>query len=110
MKYRATKYFYGTSCIPLPNAFITKSLLREAWGKESNFIGYVVVATDEGKVSLGRRDIVIAWRGTIQTLEWVNDLQFLLIPGPQVFGKGGLAQPLVHHGFYNIYTSESVRS
>ncbi|TMW97032.1 hypothetical protein EJD97_006344 [Solanum chilense] len=110
LKYRVTKYFYGTSSIPLPNAFITKSLSREAWSKESNFIGYIVVATDEGKVSLGRRDIVIAWRGTIQTLEWVNDLQSLLIPGPQVFRKGGLTQPLVHHGFYNIYTSESVRS
>ncbi|XP_049346690.1 phospholipase A1-IIbeta-like [Solanum verrucosum] len=105
-KYRVTKYFYGTSSMPLPDAFITKSLSREAWIKESNFMGYIAVATDEGKVSLGRRDIVIAWRGTIQTLKWVNDLQFILIPGPEVFGKGGLL-PLVHHGFYNIYTSES---
>ncbi|XP_004232943.1 phospholipase A1-II 1 [Solanum lycopersicum] len=112
-KYRVTKYFYATSSIPLPDAFITKSLSREAWSKESNFMGYIAVATDEGKVSLGRRDIVIAWRGTIQTLEWVNDLQFLLIPGPKVFGDGGLLplfKPLVHHGFYNVYTSESARS
>ncbi|XP_055805115.1 phospholipase A1-IIgamma-like [Solanum dulcamara] len=112
-KYRVTKFFYATSSMPLPDAFITKSLSREAWSKESNFMGYVAVATDEGKVSLGRRDIVIAWRGTIQTLEWVNDLQFLLIPGPKVFGNGGLLplfQPLVHHGFYNVYTSESARS
>ncbi|KAH0705775.1 hypothetical protein KY285_010308 [Solanum tuberosum] len=72
-------------------------------------MGYIAVATDEGKVSLGRRDIVIAWRGTIQTLEWINDLQFILIPGPEVFGKRGLL-PFVHHGFYNIYTSESARS
>ncbi|XP_006364325.1 phospholipase A1-IIgamma-like [Solanum tuberosum] len=112
-KYRVTKYFYATSSMPLPDAFITKSLSREAWSKESNFMGYVAVATDEGKVSLGRRDIVIAWRGTIQTLEWVNDLQFLPIPGPKVFGDGGLLplfKPLVHHGFYNVYTSESARS
>ncbi|XP_006364324.1 phospholipase A1-IIgamma-like [Solanum tuberosum] len=112
-KYRVTKYFYATSSIPLPDAFITKSLSREAWSKESNFMGYIAVATDEGKASLGRRDILIAWRGTIQTLEWVNDLQFLLIPGPKVFGDGGLLplfKPLVHHGFYNVYTSESARS
>ncbi|KAG5622489.1 hypothetical protein H5410_007707 [Solanum commersonii] len=112
-KYRVTKYFYATSSIPLPDAFITKSLSREAWSKESNFMGYIAVATDDGKVSLGRRDILIAWRGTIQTLEWVNDLQFLLIPGPKVFGDGGLLplfKPLVHHGFYNVYTSESARS
>ncbi|KAL3377170.1 hypothetical protein AABB24_003538 [Solanum stoloniferum] len=112
-KYRVTKYFYATSSMPLPDAFITKSLSREAWSKESNFMGYVAVATDKGKAVLGRRDIVIAWRGTIQTLEWVNDLQFLPIPGPKVFGDGGLLplfKPLVHHGFYNVYTSESARS
>ncbi|KAJ8549492.1 hypothetical protein K7X08_033199 [Anisodus acutangulus] len=112
-KYKVTKYFYATSSMPLPAAFILKSVSREAWSKESNFMGYIAVATDEGKVSLGRRDIVVAWRGTIQTLEWVNDLEFLLIPGPKVFGDGGLIplfQPLVHHGFYNVYTSESSRS
>ncbi|MCD7453476.1 hypothetical protein HAX54_021100 [Datura stramonium] len=113
LKYKVTKFFYATSSVPLPDAFITKSLSREAWSKESNFMGYVAVATDEGKVALGRRDIVVAWRGTLQALEWVNDLQFLLVPAPKVFGEGGLLpllQPLVHHGFYNIYTTESSRS
>ncbi|XP_016498152.1 phospholipase A1-IIgamma-like [Nicotiana tabacum] len=112
-KYRVTNFFYATSSIPLPSAFLVKSLSREAWNKESNFMGYIAVATDEGKVALGRRDIVIAWRGTIQTLEWVNDLEFLLIPGPKVFGNGGLVplfKPLVHHGFYSIYTTENPRS
>ncbi|KAG5622433.1 hypothetical protein H5410_007651 [Solanum commersonii] len=113
LKYRVTKYFYATTSIPRPEAFITRSFSREAWSKESNFMGYVAVATDEGKVALGRRDIVVAWRGTKQVLEWVNDLQFLLIPAPKVFGNGGLLplfQPLVHHGFYNNYTTESARS
>ncbi|KAK4711069.1 hypothetical protein R3W88_005582 [Solanum pinnatisectum] len=113
LKYRVTKFFYATASIPLPDAFITRSFSREAWSKESNFMGYVAVVTDEGKVSLERRDIVVSWRGTKQALEWVNDLQFLLIPAPKVFGNGGLLpffQPLVHHGFYNIYTTENARS
>ncbi|KAK4711072.1 hypothetical protein R3W88_005585 [Solanum pinnatisectum] len=98
--YRVTKYFYATSSFPLPEAFMVKSWSREAWSK--------------GKAVLGRRDIVIAWRGTIRTLEWVNDFQFLLVPAPKVFGGGSsilpLFKPLVHQGWNSIYTSDDPKS
>ncbi|PHT66199.1 Phospholipase A1-IIbeta [Capsicum annuum] len=113
LKYKVTKYIYATSSMPLLDTFILKSWSREAWNKESNFRGYIIVATNKGKVTLGRRDIVVSRRGTIQTLEWVDELQFLLIPGPKIFGDRGLLplfQPLVYHGFYGIYTSEDPRS
>lgn len=110
-KYGVTKYLYATSEIEVPEAFMVKSLSREAWSKESNWIAYVGVATEEGKGVLGRRDIVVAWRGTVQTLEWVNDFEFVLVSATKVFGSNKRNDdPKVHQGWYSIYTSEDPRS
>lgn len=107
-KYRVTKYFYATSSTKLPDAFILKSWSREAWSKESNWIGFAAVATDAGKAALGRRDIVIAWRGTVMTLEWSNDFEFELVSAPDIFGaKSGVK---VHLGWHSLYTSDDPRS
>lgn len=111
-KYKVTKYFYATSSSQVPDAFIFKSLSREAWSKESNWIGFVAVATDEGKSALGRRDILISWRGTIRALEWVNDFQFLFVSAPEIFRNHATIfnDPKVHQGWYSIYTSTDSKS
>ncbi|KAK4286237.1 hypothetical protein QN277_002822 [Acacia crassicarpa] len=66
-KCEVTKFLYATLEIGFP-----------VFGdvEESDWRGYVAVATDGGKAVLGRRDIVIAWRGTDQIIEWIKDFKF----------------------------------
>ncbi|KAG7573189.1 Fungal lipase-like domain [Arabidopsis suecica] len=110
-RYEVTKYIYGTSSIRLPECFIIKSLAREAWNKESNWLGYIAVATDEGKKLLGRRDIVVAWRGTIQLYEWANDFDFPLESAVTVFPRANPNdEPRIANGWLSLYTSTDPRS
>ncbi|XP_047324425.1 phospholipase A1-IIgamma-like [Impatiens glandulifera] len=108
-KYTVTKFLYATSSSLVPDGFLLKSLSREDKNIESNWIGFVAVATDEGVREMGRRDIVVAWRGTIESMEWVNDIQLGLVEATKIFGTGDDHEekdvPKVHQGFYSLYTS-----
>ncbi|XP_062080852.1 phospholipase A1-Igamma1, chloroplastic-like [Humulus lupulus] len=103
--YDVSRYLYATSNINLPN-FFKKSRWPKVWSKNANWIGYVAVSTDEASKTLGRRDITIAWRGTVTRLEWIADMMDFLkpisgnkIPCPDPSVK-------VESGFVDLYTDK----
>lgn len=109
-------FLYATSDLDLPLAFLY-SLSREAWSRESNWIGYVAVSSDSAARSTGRRDIFVAWRGTIRDLEWRNVLEPDLVsikPLLQVNTTRGDDDddhtPKVMKGWYTIYTTSDPKS
>ncbi|KAI3886528.1 hypothetical protein MKX03_027829 [Papaver bracteatum] len=68
--YFVDSFLYGTSRVV--RSCFSFSYSKEAWDRESNWIGYISVSTDEVSKILGRREIYVAWRGTTTTLEWMN--------------------------------------
>lgn len=103
--YEVSRYLFATSNINLPN-FFKKSRWPKVWSKNANWIGYVAVSDDETTARLGRRDISIAWRGTVTRLEWIVDLMDFL--KPLSTNKIPCPDPTVkaESGFLDLYTDK----
>ncbi|TKY52691.1 Phospholipase A1-Igamma1 [Spatholobus suberectus] len=103
--YTVTRYLYATANINLPN-FFKHSRWSKMWSKHANWAGYVAVSDDATSHRLGRRDIAIAWRGTVTRLEWVADLMDFLKP----ISSNGVPCPdqtvKVESGFLELYTDK----
>ncbi|KAH7543522.1 hypothetical protein FEM48_Zijuj02G0192900 [Ziziphus jujuba var. spinosa] len=101
--YQISRYLYATSNINLPN-FFQKSKMSSVWSTHANWMGYIAVATDEDEIKrLGRRDIVIAWRGTVTYLEWIYDLKDIL---RSANFRGRDDSIKIESGFYDLYTKK----
>lgn len=111
--YQVTRYLYVTCENPLPGV-IQSSLSSTRWDVQSNWMGFVAVAVDPKEIQrLGRRDIVVSWRGTMETIEWLVDAQIqlapmTLAPDPQAGCEGNskpaILKPKVEKGFWSLYT------
>lgn len=97
--YNVSNYIYAMAHIVVPR-WLERSHLVDTWSKDSNWMGYVAISDDEETRRIGRRDIVVAWRGTVAPSEWYEDFQRKLEP----IGSGDAK---VEHGFHSIYSSKS---
>lgn len=90
--YRLTRHLFATSSIRLP-----------AWAvPSSSWIGFIAVCNNEREIRrMGRRDIVIALRGTATGLEWAENLRVNLVPLDA-------SQAKVECGFHSLYTTVGV--
>ncbi|GAB2270919.1 Dolichyl-diphosphooligosaccharide-protein glycosyltransferase subunit dad1 [Dionaea muscipula] len=107
--YRITTSLQATSGIQLPARWAE---LAPSWATmKSSWIGYVAVCHDKKEIArLGRRDVVIAFRGTATCLEWLENLRATLadLPDhdPNHPDHDG-CRPMVQSGFLGLYTSSS---
>lgn len=103
--YEVTRYLYATSNVKLPN-FFSQPKNPDVWSKTSNWIGFVAVSSDEMSKKLGRRDIVICWRGTVTRVEWVHDWMVFLKPITANGIPSSDPNIKVESGFLDLYTDK----
>ncbi|KAG6503999.1 phospholipase A1-Igamma1, chloroplastic-like [Zingiber officinale] len=104
--YAVTRYLYATSNFNLPNFFRTSRAGAKTWSQKANWIGYIAVSDDEASARIGRRDIVVAWRGTVTRLEWIADLMDFLRPVAEVGIPCPDSAVKVESGFADLYTDK----
>ena len=110
--YTVTRYIYATASADVLGKVLLRPLCRNGRERECNWMGYVAVATDEGAAALGRRDVVVAWRGTQRALEWVADMKLAFASAAGILGPEGAdgSDPSVHRGYLSLYTSSDQSS
>ncbi|KAG8374657.1 hypothetical protein BUALT_Bualt10G0018800 [Buddleja alternifolia] len=112
--YRVTKSLYATSSIGLPK-WVDDVAPDLGWmTQRSSWVGYVAVCEDRREIQrMGRRDIVIALRGTATCLEWTENVRDVLVPISEEIdekseGVNG-QQPKVECGFLSLFKTRGAQ-
>ncbi|KAK4803273.1 hypothetical protein SAY86_001476 [Trapa natans] len=110
--YRVTRNLYATCGVELPSCGGGgwSGVKFPGWvSTRSSWVGFVAVCHDNREISrLGRRDVVIALRGTGTCLEWVENMRTKLtcVHGNDG-GSGAYGEPMVQSGFLSLFTSKA---
>jgi hypothetical protein len=95
--YEITRYVYAASDVAVPT-------MEPSTSGRGRWIGYVAVSTDEMTRRLGRRDVLVSFRGTVTPAEWVANLMSSLEPA-RLDPCDPRPDVKVESGFLSLYTS-----
>ncbi|XP_055827156.1 phospholipase A1-Ialpha2, chloroplastic-like [Solanum dulcamara] len=96
--YQITKYIYATTNINV------LSIGQNCSSSSGRWIGYVAISSDEETKRLGRRDVLITFRGTVTNPEWIANLMSTLSPA-RLDPNNSRLEVKVEAGFLSLYTS-----
>ncbi|KAG8391516.1 hypothetical protein BUALT_Bualt01G0195800 [Buddleja alternifolia] len=100
--YKVTKSLHATCGVHLPSWADDRV---PSWvSTRSSWIGYVAVCNDKNEIArLGRRDVVIAYRGTATCMEWLENLRATLTCLPSDMAGKRETLPHQHNNVDSIY-------
>uniref|UniRef100_M1CGB9 Triacylglycerol lipase n=1 Tax=Solanum tuberosum TaxID=4113 RepID=M1CGB9_SOLTU len=102
--YKVVKNLYATCAVQMPRWIEKFPNLKSP---QSSWIGYVAVCDDVDEITrLGRRDIVIAYRGTATCSEWLENLRATLTCLPDDMSPDENSEPMVQSGLLSMYTTK----
>ncbi|GJR44324.1 RNA-directed DNA polymerase, eukaryota [Tanacetum coccineum] len=93
--YEVTKYVYATANISIP---------IQNGGSCARWVGYIAVSSDEEVRRIGRRDVLVTFRGTVTYPEWIANLMSSLSPA-MLNPNDPKPDIMVEAGFLSLYTS-----
>ncbi|KAF0919731.1 hypothetical protein E2562_031074 [Oryza meyeriana var. granulata] len=95
--YEVTRYIYAAADVKVPT-------MEPSTSARGRWIGYVAVSTDEMTRRLGRRDVLVSFRGTVTPAEWMANLMSSLEPA-RLDPCDPRPDVKVESGFLSLYTS-----